>query len=441
MHRRSASRLAALALLGLLSLGSLSRCRADGPVHYFADRTFEIPYSISPERTFRQLNLFVSTDGRSYTRVGSSSQREGAFTYTARGDGWYYFIVQVEELDGSTSPRNVNGAPPGMRVCIDTEKPMVQLRPVMPRQGKVAVEWTILDRNVDLSTLRLDYRPAGTERWLPLNIRQLERAQFDWDPAAPGPYEVRLIVSDRAKNTTTQTSQVNGDPARPTSNPVSSTPSTGDRRVIYINKKTFKLTYKIDRIGPSRVKHIEVWMTRDTTQWQRYPTEAPPEGPFELTFNATGRYGITLRPLSGVGRGSPPPRAGDLPQVWVEVDETPPVVQIGNVVVGEGQDSGFITVQYRAEDRFLADTPITLYYATNLDGEWKVMQEKLENTGSARCPTQGLPFEFYVRVEAVDRAGNKAHAQTAETVKVDLAVPQVIDLNVAPGETSNKPLP
>ena len=199
MYRCLAGRLAVLALLCLIGAGGLPRCQADSPVHYFADRTFEIPYSISPDRVFRQLHLFASTDnGRSYARVGSTSQREGNFVYTARSDGWYFFIVQVEELDGSTSPRNVNAAPPGMRVSIDTEKPLIQLRPVQPREGKVAVEWSLSDPSLELSSLRLEYRPAGSPRWLPLNIRQLERAQFDWDPAADGPYEVRLTVADRA---------------------------------------------------------------------------------------------------------------------------------------------------------------------------------------------------------------------------------------------------
>src|SRR5262249_32036257 len=156
---------------------------------------------------------------------------------------------------------------------------------------------------------------------------QLERAQFDWSPTGDGPFEVRLTVEDHAKNVGTATIQVRPDPSRPAV-PPSGAAAPGDRKVVYVNKKTFKLTYKIDGVGPSRVKHVQVWMTRDTNQWNLYPKEAPHEGPFEITVNGQGRYGYTLCPISGVGRGPAAPRAGDQPQVWIEVDETPPVVQL-----------------------------------------------------------------------------------------------------------------
>jgi hypothetical protein len=201
--------------------------------------------------------------------------------------------------------------------------------------------------------------------------------------------------------------------------------------VIHVKTRKFKLTYALDGVGPSNVKHVEVWMTRDTTQWTRLPGEAPPTGPHEITVDRPGRYGYTLRPLSGVGRGPAPPHAGDQPQVWIQVDEKPPTISLHNVVVNE-DNSNTITVNWRAEDEFLRDQPITIYYSTSIaaEAEWKVLQANVENTGSAKCPTQGLPFEFFVRVEAIDRAGNKASAQTKETVKVDLSVPNVKDVNV-----------
>jgi hypothetical protein len=41
-----------------------------------------------------------------------------------------------------------------------------------------------------------------------------------------------------------------------------------------------------------------------------------------------------------------------------------------------------------------------------------------------------LPFEFFVRVEAIDEAGNKGYAQTKDTVKVDLKIPKIDTLDV-----------
>ena len=37
----------------------------------------------------------------------------------------------------------------------------------------------------------------------------------------------------------------------------------------------------------------------------------------------------------------------------------------------------------------------------------------------------GLPFQFFIKVECTDRAGNVGSALTQETVKVDLVVPKI----------------
>lgn len=455
-HHHIASRILLLVMAWFVLPSQLALAN-EPRVEYFSERTFEIPYSMSPDQPFRSLRLHVSTDeGKTYNQIGSTTKREGAFVYSAKGDGWYLFIVQVENQDGTFTPARVQLSRPMLSVCVDTEKPLVTLRAVAPRKGgTVAVEWSVRDRTLNLSTLRLEYRPVGAARWTQLNIQQLEHAQFEWNPSGPGPFEVRLVVRDKANLSGEATTQVRPDPSAPSTGGTgmgtgsigstaggSITPPTGDRPVIYVNKKTFKLTYKIDRIGPSRVKHVEVWMTRDTRQWMRYQGgDAPPEGPFEITVNAQGRYGFTLLPVSGVGRKAPPPQPPDLPQVWVEVDETAPVVKLHNVVVNELDEPSTITVNWRAEDRFLADQPVTIYYSTTSGPEarWEILQANVENTGSCKCKTQGLPFEFFVRIEVVDRAGNKSADQTRETVKVDLSVPTITDVNVTIGEGGARP--
>lgn len=441
-QRRITSGSILLAILCLVLSSSPGRCQTEPQAEYFAERTFEIPFSMSPDRVFKQLLLHVSTDRKSYARVASTSKREGQFTFTAKGDGWHYFIVQVEENDGTLQPAQVNLASPSLQVYVDTVKPQASLKPVLPDSalGSVAVEWAVSDTMLELQTLRLEYRALNGPRWIPLNIRQIPRAKFTWQPSGTGPFEVRLHVSDRARNSTTATTQVTADPnaPRPRVPGATGTPAN-EARVIHVNKKTFKLTYKIDGNGPSGVKHVEVWQTRDTTQWARRAGEAPAVGPYEITVDKAGRYGYSLRPISGVGRGPRAPHAGDPPQVWIEVDETPPRVQLHNVVVNEGTDANTITVNWRAEDRFLRDTPITVYHGPAPEGPWTLLQGNLENTGTCKCKTEGLPFEFYLRIEAIDRAGNKGEDVSKDKVKVDLSVPNVSEVNVTIGDQSNKP--
>ena len=279
------------------------------------------------------------------------------FTYTATADGWYYFIVQVEEQDGRLTPNTVGFAtPPGLRVCVDTVKPMAKLKAVAPSLqdgGTVAVEWEVSDANLDLSTLKLQYAIRGGNRWVTLNIRQMPHAQFSWAPQGTGPFDVRLQVSDRAGNTTTTLATVAPGMVLPPG--VGTTAIPGGPRVIHVRGKTFKLNYKIDNVGPSNVKLVEVWMTRRHNRVEQISgPEAPPTGPYEVTVPTTGRYGFTLRPLSGVGRGHREPSPRQQPQIWIEVDDkAPEVVLLGPVIVGEGDDSGYITINWRAVDKFL----------------------------------------------------------------------------------------
>jgi hypothetical protein len=208
--------------------------------------------------------------------------------------------------------------------------------------------------------------------------------------------------------------------------------TTNTQRVIHVRSKTFKLNYKCENksIGPSGVKRVEVWWTRDTSQWTLFVANAPPEGPFELKVPAAGRYGFTLRPINGVGRGPEAPVPRQLPHVWIEVDESAPQVVLHNIVVGEGKDLETITVNWHATDKWLRAKPITISYSNSPEGPWTTIQAELENLGTCRLSTKGLPYQFYVQVKAIDEAGNEGYAASKEAVKVDTIIPKVVDIDV-----------
>ena len=60
--------------------------------------------------------------------------------------------------------------------------------------------------------------------------------------------------------------------------------------------------------------------------------------------------------------GEQPPKVGDAPQVWVEVDTTKPIVQLKGVEVGRGQDTGNLTINWSASDKNFSRQPISLSY-------------------------------------------------------------------------------
>ena len=439
--RSNHGRLVLLAVLWLAVLPAPGF--GQGTASYFKERTFSIPFEVSGIQNVKQFFLYVSTDlGKSYTSYVAAAPNSGgnSFTYTATGDGWYYFVVQVEDLDGRRNPENVNLAPPGLKVCVDTTRPIVTLKPVAPTAGHtVAVEWEVNDINLDLATLKLEYAPQGSDRWEPLKINQLVHAQFSWKAPAGGTFDVRLQVSDLAHNDAIATTRVGVGAA----SSAGAATAPIDQHVKHVHSRKFKLNYTCDNEGPSGVKRVEIWMTRDTRSWLNFKKDAPAKGPCELEVPSAGRYGFTLRPINGVGRGPETPVPGQLPQIWIEVDEEAPKVIAQEVIVGEGTDTGFITVRWQASDKWFPARPITLSYSESPTGPWIDLPngKDLENTGSCRCSLENVkPYQFYVRIKAVDEAGNEGYA-VSKMVTVDLKIPRIKDVGVeaAVGDSPPKP--
>jgi hypothetical protein len=202
-----------------------------------------------------------------------------------------------------------------------------------------------------------------------------------------------------------------------------------------VNTRRIRLNYGVNDVGPSGIAAVELWATRDGKTWQCYSNEPPPTGPLVVHVAEEGRYGFFLVVKSGVGTKSTPPRAGDKPQVWVEVDETAPAVKLHDVQVGKGPEAGHLVVTWAASDPHLADRPITISTAPGKDGPWAPIAKGLVNTGHhAWAMPKDMPYQFYVKVEAADRAGNVGCACTHEPVKVDLARPTGTILGVDHGK-------
>src|SRR5207237_4392207 len=128
--------------------------------------------------------------------------------------------------------------------------------------------------------------------------------------------------------------------------------------------------YKIEDEGPSGIQAVELWYTRDGRTWEKYSENTEPKPPYLFQVHEEGLYGFSLIVRSGVGLADRPPRSGDPPQVWVEVDLTPPVVHWVKHAVGRGSDSGWLTITWQATDKNLGREPITLSYAKDAQGPW-----------------------------------------------------------------------
>lgn len=433
-HPRAGVLVLLLLILGV-ALPTPGQVPEQSQKHYFNDRTFEVPFELDRGMAVKHVLLHVSTDnGKTFKHVSTTGPRARAFVFTATNEGWHQFVVQIETYQEKRIPAQVDSSMVGLMVCVDTQKPDVKLESIQPKDGATAaVVWKVTDNvDVDQRRLSLDYRRGSSGIWTALNFRQMKYARYDWSPPEAGEYEVRLTAYDMAGNSAEKTVKLKV--GNPTVKGGQGEIPVGDTRVLYVPKRTFKLDYKIEGQGPSSVQRVEVWMTRNKSQWTRLEPDAPadPKDGHEVTVKGAGRWGFTLRPISGVGRAHKAPGLGDPPQIWVEVDETAPVVTLDSVTVGEGADNKSITVNWSATDRFLGEKPITIYYSeTKAEGTWQPLVSGVENTGSYKVSTEKITsYQFYVKVEAVDRAGNRGSAHTQDTVKADTSEPRVKDLTI-----------
>jgi hypothetical protein len=192
--------------------------------------------------------------------------------------------------------------------------------------------------------------------------------------------------------------------------------------MLLVKDRRLKLNYNVTDVGPSGITCVELWATRDGKHWQRYSNEPPPAGPLCVHVAEEGKYGFSLVVKNGLGVSSPAPKTGDAPQLWVEVDETPPSVQVTECTVGH---EDCLVIAWTASDVHVADSPITVSTAVSREGPWTAVATGLANTGRYvwKMP-KDVPYECYVKVEAVDQAGNVGSDHTPRPVKIDLCKPR-----------------
>jgi hypothetical protein len=200
-----------------------------------------------------------------------------------------------------------------------------------------------------------------------------------------------------------------------------------------VNSKRLSLNYEIKDVGPSGVSTVELWYTQNGRKWQKYDIASQPRPPFVVDLKEEGLYGFTLVARNGVGLGKRPPRPGDQPQIWVEVDTTKPVVKLLETQIGVSGDGQYLSIRWKATDNNLGQRPITLAYAEQAVGPWTPIAANLENSGAFMWQLpQNVPSRFLVRVEATDLVGNVGIAQMLEPILLDLSQPTVSIVAVEP---------
>ncbi|HEV3146534.1 MAG TPA: hypothetical protein VGZ47_21785 [Gemmataceae bacterium] len=461
------------------------------PKIYSKSVTFRLPVQIDDHdrADLKELKLYMRTPSTAWRCQETAPPTQKIFPFRSSGDGEYWFMFVMVDKNGRAFPENVEQAPPGLVVVVDTQPPEVEVRSITGTSGQVFLYGTILDANPDYAAMKMDYLD-GTQ-WKPLTmLRDCPGAFLDTDPKAPGG-KIRVFVADRAGNSATKEVDLPSSsaapapvvPAAPAAAPAVPTvappvvadpndfvpsPSVPDVRPVstssptmpdlhensiakslssvkelpvpsnvpLINSLRCRLDFSVDGKADN-TPAVEVWATGDGGRsWQKCGESLLGKSPVLVTFPQDGVYGFLFAAKTTGGELSP--RPGSMPDGWVEVDTAKPTVEMHSVKMGAGSEASDLFVTWTARDRNLGADPVSIYYATQASGPWYPLALNVANSGKYRWTVpSGMP-RLFVRLEVSDRAGNTTRCETPEAVLVECPRIPVKVLNIVPIADSHK---
>jgi len=416
------------------------------------DGKFELVSSKRPD----DLDQMTDAEGRPTGKRG--------FNYTAEKNCEKEFAVQYEYADGQLEPPTPRLAP-DFRVQFLLEAPNITAKPTASN----GVRWRVDDDFVLPGSVKLEGRYSGKTPWQTLTTGELRAEDsFSWKNLPPNEtLEVRVVAKNLAGHVGRSAVQVIGadaakqprgdDKAKAPAPGLSDTPSAkpgtkfgsgfggaddlnaGSRVPMeHISSRNLIVKSKITHITRSGVKGAQLYVLKDSADWQK----AGPEFPLNLTqdspdpaalipYTATkdGVYQFIVQPISGADTKAPDPGPNDKAQYMVMVDTTKPAIKLKSQrVTGQGLNGPLLEVEWEASDPNgnLMPEPILLEYKAEGSTQWTPIHGSKNIANSGRHTweiTDKKLWKFLIHATVTDQAGNSAEDITKEPVKVDLDKP------------------
>lgn len=209
-------------------------------------------------------------------------------------------------------------------------------------------------------------------------------------------------------------------PAPPTSFGAGSMPPQEEQRPaapkMLVGSPRFPLQYEVQDAGPNGASTVELWVTRDRGRtWTVQPEDPDRASPYLVDLKGEGYFGLTLAARSPSGLGDRPPSSGDAPQMWVEVDTSPPLIQFDRPEVGAGPNAGKVAITWRANDANLGSPCVLLSWRAE-DGpadQWNRISEPMDNSGKyIWVVPPDVPDRIHLRIDVIDTLRNRSYADT-----------------------------
>lgn len=179
------------------------------PTRYSREATFDIPFKFDQANVKGfEVFLYVSVDrGGTWNWYGRQPADALKIPFRAARDGEYWFSSVT--VPGGTQPARSIVLNAQLRVIVDTTAPDISFDVRQTPNREISASWEVVDSNLRANSLRLEYRHAADQRWLPVAVDQQQgmvnhstiEGKKSWRlDEATGVVNVRLTVSDQADN-------------------------------------------------------------------------------------------------------------------------------------------------------------------------------------------------------------------------------------------------
>ena len=213
----------------------------------------------------------------------------------------------------------------------------------------------------------------------------------NWAPAPAFNSEPKTDPKDERVVATTQTPTPTPPPSVPLPTNTAAPPAPPRKQlptVKFVNHPIFIMEYNLKNVGKSGIGSVELYRTQNDGQtWDLYAVDEDVKGSIqngpqkrELELPGQGVYGFILIVKSRAGLGKRAPRPGDMPEIRVEVDTTPPDARL-YAPTPDPINADALLLRWSATDKNLPLNPITLEWSEKRDGVWTPIIADHENTG------------------------------------------------------------
>jgi hypothetical protein len=195
---------------------------------------------------------------------------------------------------------------------------------------------------------------------------------------------------------------------------------------LYANTRAFSLDYQIENDPGAPITEVELWGTIDEGRtWEVWGLDPDRTSPFDIEVENDGLFGFRMVIVGANGLASNRPRPGDKADTWIQVDTVPPQARLSSALYGTGKEAGSLVIEYRAQDEYLGERPISLFYAESPTGPWQVISRGIRNQGRFVWPSNpNLPPTIYLKMEVLDLAGNGTTSTLDLPIQVEGIAPR-----------------